>query len=146
MSTRSCLFFLAHFFTRVVWSGSSTILWSVFKTFAVSLSGTDGRSIRVKKMRFQKYMHSCVRFINWRCGIFNQLKFISLHRSLSLLKKKFRIWLRKLRVLMHSIYFSINCKRFAKIIIINEWYLLSSLRFVTVQASNNTGNFNLTLK
>lgn len=66
--------------------------------------------------------------------------------SLSLLKKKFRIWLRKLRVLMHSIYFSINCKRFAKIIIINEWYLLSSLRFVTVQASNNTGNFNLTLK
>lgn len=47
---------------------------------------------------------------------------------------------------MHSIYFSINCKRFAKIIIINEWYLLSSLRFVTVQASNNTGNFNLTLK
>lgn len=109
-----------HFFTRVVWTGSSTFLRSVFKTFAVSLSGTDGRSIRVKKMRFQKYMHSCIRFINWRCGIFNQMKFISLHRSLSLLKKKFRIWLRMPRVLMHSIYFSINCKRFAKIIIINE--------------------------
>lgn len=42
--------------------------------------------------------------------------------------------------------FFIYCKRFAKIIIINEWYLLSSLRFVTVHASNNTGNVNLTLK
>lgn len=146
MSTRSWPFFL-HIFSP---ESSGPGLQPFCGVFSKSLrfrwaEHTEGRFVK-KTMRFQKYMHSCVRFINWRCGIFNQLKFISLHRSVSLLKKKFRIWLRIPRVLIHSIYFSINCKRFAKIIIINEWYLLSSLRFVIVHASNNTGNFNLTLK